>query len=158
MLFVFVSKKLRWNAVKEFSLIFFFRWGCLLWTLSSLQSFKTDLFLLPASLSSICSVNDGLSHNRITCNIALERLFCRNKFFLPFWSGFTDHPARRFCSIKEPFMSGHSFASKPIIFVMETTTLLPKAKILFARLKLFTLLVVCDKVTVQPFLPSARFK
>ena len=24
MLFVFVSKKLRWNAVKEFSLIFFF--------------------------------------------------------------------------------------------------------------------------------------
>lgn len=55
-------------------------------------------------------------------------------------------------------MSGHSFASEPIIFVMETTTLLPKAWILFARLKLFTLLVVCDKVTVQPFLPSARFK
>ena len=55
-------------------------------------------------------------------------------------------------------MSGHSFASEPIIFVMETTTLLPKAKILSARLKLFTLLVVCDKVTVQPFLPSVRFK
>lgn len=55
-------------------------------------------------------------------------------------------------------MSGHSFASGPIIFVMETTTLLPKAKILSARLKLFTLLVVFDKVTVQPFLPSARFK
>lgn len=55
-------------------------------------------------------------------------------------------------------MSGHSFASEPIIFVMETTTLLPKAKILSARLKLFTLLVVFDKVTVQPFLPSARFK
>lgn len=55
-------------------------------------------------------------------------------------------------------MSGHSFASEPIIFVMETITLLPKAKILSARLKLFTLLVVCDKVTVQLFLPSARFK
>ena len=53
-------------------------------------------------------------------------------------------------------MSGHSFASEPIIFVMETTTLLPKAKILSVRE--FTLLVVCDKVTVQPFLTSARFK